>query len=276
MASLWFNFALCFELLATGGFIVFIVRQQKWVFRCSYWILVAGFLFHTIFLAYRYYLLGVAPILDLKSALSFFAWSIICVYLIIQSRFKLMVLGSFVAPFAAFLMIISSVMPWIEEPVKPLFKSLWLTIHVGTVFIGDALLAIAFLAAVMYLIQEYQIKQKRLGAIYSRLPSLATLDRINYYSIIYGFPFLTVGMITGSVYAQYALGSYWQWDPKEAWSLISWLFYAALLHQRIAVGWQGRRAAIMAIVCFSVLVFTFVGVSLLMGGYHSFSSMGAR
>jgi len=276
MASFWFTVALCFELLATGGFIVFIVRQEKWIFRCSYWILITGFLFHTIFLAYRYYLLGAAPILDLKSALSFFAWSIICVYLIIQSRFKLMVLGSFVAPFAAFLMIISSAMPWTEEPVKPLFKSLWLTIHVGTVFIGDALLAIAFLAAIMYLIQEYQIKQKRLGAIYSRLPSLATLDRINYYSIVYGFPFLTVGMITGSVYAQYALGSYWQWDPKEVWSLISWLFYAALLHQRIAVGWQGRRAAIMAIVCFSVLVFTFVGVSLLMGGYHSFSSMGAR
>ena len=276
MASMWFTAALCFELLATGGFIVFIIRQEKWIFRCSYWILVTGFLFHTIFLAYRYYLLGAAPILDLKSALSFFAWSIICVYLIIQSRFKLMVLGSFVAPFAAFLMIISSAMPWTEEPVKPLFKSLWLTIHVGTVFIGDALLAIAFLAAIMYLIQERQIKQKRLGSLYSRLPSLATLDSINYYAIVYGFPFLTVGMITGSVYAQYALGTYWQWDPKEVWSLILWLFYAALLHQRLAVGWQGRRAAIMSIVCFSVLVFTFVGVSLLMGGYHSFSSMGAR
>lgn len=276
MGSLWFNLALFFQLLAAGGFIVFLIRQGKWVFRCSYWILVTGFLFHTVFLAYRYYLLGAAPILGLKSALGFFAWSIICVYLIVQSRFRLMVLGSFVAPFAAFLMIVSSAMPLVEGPVKPLFKSLWLTVHVGLIFIGDALLAIAFLAAVMYLIQERQIKRKRLGAIYSRLPSLATLDRINYYSIVYGFPFLTAGMITGSVYAQYALGNYWQWDPKEVWSLISWLFYAALLHQRIAVGWQGRRAAVMAIVCFSVLVFTFVGVSLLMGGYHSFGSMGAR
>ncbi|MBW1734927.1 MAG: c-type cytochrome biogenesis protein CcsB [Deltaproteobacteria bacterium] len=276
MGSLWFNLALFFQLLAAGGFIVFLIRQEKWVFRCSYWILVTGFLFHTVFLAYRYYLLGAAPILGLKSALGFFAWSIICVYLIVQSRFRLMVLGSFVAPFAAFLMIVSSAMPLVEGPVKPLFKSLWLTVHVGLIFIGDALLAIAFLAAVMYLIQERQIKRKRLGAIYSRLPSLATLDRINYYSIVYGFPFLTAGMITGSVYAQYALGNYWQWDPKEVWSLISWLFYAALLHQRIAVGWQGRRAAVMAIVCFSVLVFTFVGVSLLMGGYHSFGSMGAR
>lgn len=277
MTSLWFSLALGFYLMAAGGFTLFIIRQQKWAFRCSYWILVGGFLFHTLFLVYGYYQLGTAPVLDLRSALSFFAWCLAGVYLVIQARFQLMVLGSFVAPLTAFLMIISSAMPsWAAGPVKPLFKSVWLTIHVGTVFTGDALLAIAFLAAIMYLMQERQIKQKRLGSMYSRLPSLATLDAINYYSIIYGFPFLTIGMITGSVYAQVALGRYWQWDPKEVWSLISWLFYAALLHQRLAVGWQGRRSAILSIVCFGVLIFTFVGVSLLMGGYHSFSSMGAR
>jgi len=276
MISPWFSLALGLYLLAAGGFTVFIIRQQKWAFRCSYWILVAGFLFHTVFLAYGYYQLGTAPVLDLRSALSFFAWTLAGVYLVAQARFKLRVLGSFVAPMAAFLMIISSAMPWAAAPVKPLFKSIWLTIHVGTVFTGDALLAIAFLAAIMYLIQERQIKRKRLGSMYSRLPSLATLDAINYNSIVYGFPFLTIGMITGSIYAQVALGRYWQWDPKEVWSLISWLFYAALLHQRLAVGWQGRRAAVMSIVCFAVLIFTFVGVSLLMGGYHSFSSMGTR
>jgi len=276
MISPWFSLALGLYLLAAGGFTVFIIRQQKWTFRCSYWILVAGFLFHTVFLAYGYHQLGTAPVLDLRSALSFFAWTLAGVYLVVQARFKLRVLGSFVAPMAAFLMIISSAMPWAAAPVKPLFKSIWLTIHVGTVFTGDALLAIAFLAAIMYLIQERQIKRKRLGSMYSRLPSLATLDAINYNSIVYGFPLLTIGMITGSIYAQVALGRYWQWDPKEVWSLISWLFYAALLHQRLAVGWQGRRAAVMSIVCFAVLIFTFVGVSLLMGGYHSFSSMGAR
>ena len=83
-------------------------------------------------------------------------------------------------------------------------------------------------------------------------------------------------MITGSIYAQVALEKYWQWDPKEVWSLITWLFYAALLHERLAVGWRGRRAAIMSIICFCVLIFTFVGASLLLGGYHSFSSLGAR
>jgi cytochrome c-type biogenesis protein CcsB len=276
MIYLWFNMALFFELLATGGFVVYIVKQEKWVFRCSYWILVAGFVCHTIFLGYRYYSLGTAPVLDLKSALGFFSWSIICVYLIFQVKFRLMVLGSFVAPLAAFLMIISYAMPWVEEPVKPIFKSLWLTVHVGTVFIGNGLFAIAFLAAIMYLIQEHQIKRKRLGSIYARLPSLATLDSINHYSLIYGFPFLTAGMITGSIYAQYALGKYWQWDPKEVWSLVTWLFYGALLHERLVVGWRGRRAALMSIICFCILIFTFVGASFWLGGYHSFSSMGVR
>ncbi len=275
MTFLWFNLALILELLATGGFIVYIIKQHKWVFQYSYWILVAGFFCHTVFLGSRYYFLGAAPVLDLKSALSFFSWSIILAYLGLQIKFRLMVLGSFVAPFAAFLMIISSVMPWTEGTIKPLFKSLWLTVHVGTVFIGNGLFAITFMAAIMYLIQERHIKRKRLGSFYSRLPSLATLDKINYYALIYGFPFLTIGMITGSIYAQYALGVYWQWDPKEVWSLITWLFYAALIHERLTVGWQGRRAAIMSIVCFCVLIFTFMGASLWLGGYHSFDNLGA-
>ena len=276
ITSIWFILALCFELIATAGFIVFIVRQQKWVFKVSYWLLAAGFGFHTIFLGCRYYSLGVAPVLDLKSALSFFSWSIIGVYLVIQGRFKLRVLGSFVAPLAAFFMTISSAVPGSQAPVKPIFKSLWLTLHVGTVFVGNALLAISCLAAIMYLIQERQIKRKRFGTFYGRLPSLATLDNINHYAILYGFPFLTLGMVSGSIYAHFALGIYWQWDPKEVWSLICWLFYAALIHERLVVGWQGRKAAIMSIVCFSLLIFTFLGVSLLMGGYHSFGNMGAR
>ena len=276
MAILFFNSALVLELIAAGGFVIYLIKQKKWVFRWSYWILVSGFIFHSAFLAIRCYSLGTAPVLGLKSALSFFSWSIIAVYLIFQIRTRLMVLGSFVAPFSAFLMIISSAMPWMEIDVKPIFKSIWLAVHVGTIFIGNGLFTLSFLSAIMYLIQERQIKHKRLGSFFRRLPSLATLDSINHYSLISGFPFLSAGMITGSLYAQYAFGTYWQWDPKEVWSLISWLFYAALLHERIVVGWQGRRAAIMSIICFSLLVFTFVGVSMCLGGYHSFSSLGAR
>lgn len=276
MTIFWFNLALVFELLATGGFIVYLIKQHKWVFRCSYWILFFGFVCHTVLLGCQYYSLGAAPVLGIKAALSFFSWSIICVYLIFQIKFRLMVLGSFIAPFAAFLMIISSTMPWLEGPVGPQFKSLWLTVHIGTAFTGNSLFAITFLVAIMYLILERSIKRKKFGSFYSRLPSLATLDSICYYSLVYGFVFLTFGMITGSVYAQYSIGTYWQWDPKEVWSLITWLSYAALLHERITVGWRGRRAAVMSIICFGILIFTFLGASFWLGGYHSFDSLGAR
>lgn len=276
MAYIWFNLALVFELLATGGFIVYLIKQDKWVYRCAYWILIAGFVCHTVMLGCQYYALGAAPVLGVRSALSFFSWSIICAYLIFHIKFRLMVLGSFIAPLAAFLMIISATMPWVEGPIGPQFKSLWLTVHIVTAFMGNGMFAITFLAAIMYLILERSIKQKKLGSFYSRLPSLATLDAINQYSLVYGFVLLTFGMITGSVFAQLVLGTYWQWDPKEVWSLITWFFYAVLIHERIAVGWRGRRAALMSIICFCILIFAFLGASFWMGGYHSFEGLGAR
>jgi cytochrome c-type biogenesis protein CcsB len=268
--------ALVFELLATAGFIFYLIKQHKSVFRCSFWVLVAGFVFHTIFLGSRYVATGAIPVLEFQSALSFFSWSIILAYLVFQIKFRLRVLASFIAPFAAFLMIISSAMPHTNGPVGEQFKSLWLTIHIVMAFMGNGMFAITFLGAIMYLILERSIKKKRRGSFYSRLPSLATLDSINYYSLVYGFIFLTLGMISGSVYAQFVIGTYWKWDPKEVWSLITWLSYAALLHERLTVGWRGRRAAVMSIICFCILIFTFVGVSLWLGGYHSFESRGVR
>jgi cytochrome c-type biogenesis protein CcsB len=274
MHSPLFYLALFLDLIATGGYIVYLVRQERWISRWSCLILLAGFIFHTLFLGNQYYTLGAAPVLNFKSALSFFAWCIVCVFLIFHMKFRIMVLGSFVAPFAAFLMIVSSAMPWLNAPVKPVFRSLWLTLHVASVFLGNGLFAITFAAAIMYLLQERQIKHKRFGSLYGRLPSLATLDSLNHYALICGFPLLTLGMITGSIYAQMTLGSYWQWDPKEVWSLITWLLYAVLLHERLTVGWRGRKAAIMSIICFSILMFTFVGASLWMTGYHNLNHLG--
>lgn len=273
MAELILKLAIILILISTGGYIVFIIKQHKWVFRYSYWLMFTGFVCHTIYLIIMFLNTGTPPVLSMKSAISFFAWAIIGVYLIFQARFKLMVLGSFVAPLASILLLISSSMSNMEITIRPIFKSFWLVIHVITVFIGNSLFAITFVSSIMYLIQEKQIKDKTLGAIYNRLPSLATLDSINHYSLLYGFPFLTIGMVTGAIYAQQALGTYWQWDPKEVWTLITWLLYAILLHERLMVGWQGRKAAIMSIICFLVLIFTFLGASLLLGGYHSFKSI---
>lgn len=275
MDDIFFTLALFLILLSTGGFIVYIIKQRERIFLLSCITLFAGFILHTVFLIDRYCELGVAPVITLKYSLSFFAWCITGVYLAFHLRFRLMVLGSFVAPLAAFLMIISSVIPGAEAGINPILRSAWLAVHVLTIFIGNGIFAITFISAVMYLIQEGQIKRKTLGSFYKRLPSLETLDSINHHSIIYGFPFLTAGMITGAIYAQNALGSYWRWDPKEVWTLITWLAYAMLLHERLAAGWRGRRAAMMSIICFFILIFTFIAGSLWLSSYHTFRNLGA-
>jgi len=273
MDIVFFRLTLIVYLAATGGFLYFILKRKKKVGLWSHRILLLGFALHTISLALGYYQLGAVPALSFKSSLAFFSWAIVAAYLIFQAKFGIMVLGSFVIPLSVILMILSSTIPISPVTVRPIFKGLWLPLHVTTSLLGDGIFVIAFIAGIMYLIQERQIKTKRLGAFYTRLPSLNILDSINYHAISYGFLLLTIGMITGSIVAQGAHGTYWRWDPKEVWSLITWLCYAILLHQRMAIGWRGRRSALMAIGCFFILIFTFLGVNLLMEGYHSFESL---
>ena len=135
---------------------------------------------------------------------------------------------------------------------------------------GDAIFFAGFLVSIVYLIAEKGVKKKRKGDISDRLPSLETLDRINYKCMSYGFPFLTLGIITGSLWAELAWGSYWNWDPKETWSLITWIVYAILIHNRLTIGWRGRRTAYLMIAGFVSVLITFVGVSFFMGGLHSY------
>jgi len=272
----FFRLTLIVYLVATAGFLYFILKREKKAGLWSHRILLLGFAIHTVSLILGYYQFGAIPALTVQSSLAFFSWAIVAAYIIFHAKFRIMVLGSFVIPLSVILMILSSTIPISTVTLRPIFKGLWLPLHVTTSLLGDGIFVIAFIAGIMYLIQEHQIKTKRLGAFYSRLPSLNTLDSINHHAISYGFLFLTIGMITGSIVAQGAHGSYWRWDPKEVWSLITWLCYAILLHQRMAIGWRGRRSALMSIGCFFILIFTFLGVNLLMEGYHSFDSLGGN
>jgi len=274
LGTLFFKFAIFLYIFASAGFIVFTIKQEKKLFNIGFSLLILAFLFHTAFLVYGYCLLGTAPVLDFRSSLSFFSWCIVFVYMLFFLKFRLRILGAFVTPFSTFLILISSMFPICGGPVKPIFKTVWLTIHVVTIFIGNALFAIAFLAAVMYLLQDYYIKNKKFSFFYERLPSLTTIDTINHYSLVYGFPFLTAGIITGAIYAQIAFGKYWQWDPKEVWSLVTWILYAILIHERLAVGWKGKKAAIMSILCFMVLGISSIGTSFFVKGYHNIKNLG--
>lgn len=256
--------------VGTVGFLIYVIRTEKVIHRIAYGFLLAGFLSHTLGLAMLVSQLRQMPVTTLPQTFSLFAWAIVGSYLAFQLKFNIRILGTFVSPLAVVFMLLSSAIPGRVIPNSKLFKSFWLTLHVATMFIGMAIFALAFCAGIMYLLQERQIKSKSFGLLYRRLPSLEVLDSLNYVCLTFGFPLITIGLISGFVYAGAVWQSFWHWDPKEILSVVTWLIYAVLLHERLAVGWRGRRAAIMAIIGFSVILVTFVGTSFILEVHHSF------
>ncbi len=157
--------------------------------------------------------------------------------------------------------------------LNPALKSRWLAVHTIFAFGGYAAFTVSFGAAIMYLIQQHFLKKKRLGAMYQKLPALDVLDDINYRCLTFGFPLLTIAIITGAIWAETAWGTYWSWDPKETWSLITWFVYAVYLHARYVRGWKGSQMAVISAVGFLAVIFTYLGVNLVLSGLHSYGGM---
>jgi cytochrome c-type biogenesis protein CcsB len=241
----------------------FLVKPRELVGRVSHWLIAAGFITHCAFTVARYFEAGHTPITNLHESLSFFSLAVIGVFIAFERKYHVFILGSFVTPLALLLMIASSLYPSSIPELPPALKSNWLFVHSTLAFLSYATFAVAFGAAIMYLIQEHFLKKKRLGPLYQKLPSLDMLDEINYRCLTFGFPLLTVAIITGAIWAETAWGTYWSWDPKETWSMITWFIYAALIHGRLTTGWRGKRAALLSIIGFFFLLFTFLGVNLL-------------
>ncbi|MDY6854466.1 MAG: c-type cytochrome biogenesis protein CcsB [Thermodesulfobacteriota bacterium] len=270
MNIFFFKAVLIFYFAGTLIFLLFLFKQKSFISKVATTVLFSGFIFHTISLTLRYFEAGYLPITNLHEAPSFLAWTIVFLYLIVQFKYKIDVLGSFISPLAFILITLSAAFSKEIGPLPSILKSTWLPIHVLVAFLGNAIFALAFCAGVMYLIQEYQIKSKRIGSLYYRLPSLKLLDDINHSCLSIGFPLLTIAMVSGSIWARFAWGSFWNWDAKEIWTLLTWIFYAALLHGRINMGWRGKRAAVFAIVGFFAVMFSFLGINTMCSVLHSY------
>jgi cytochrome c-type biogenesis protein CcsB len=255
--NLLFALTIACYITSSLGYQGYILFQKRTIYRVANVLLWVGFLCHTVVVGLQYLETGHVPVQNLHETLSSFGWAVVGVFLMLQAKYHLMVLGALVAPLATLCVVIASLLPSPPVELAPFVRGLWRTLHVGTLIVGNAALAIACFAGVLYLIQEKAIKEKRPGFFFRRLPSLKLLDSMGYASLIVGFPMLTFGIITGVVYAQMVRGRFWTWDPKEILAGITWLVFAALLHERLAVGWQGRRAAIMTIVGFVILLLTF-------------------
>ncbi|MFH1058244.1 MAG: c-type cytochrome biogenesis protein CcsB [Pseudomonadota bacterium] len=206
--------------------------------------------------------IGHAPFSNLFESLVFFGWTTALIYLIIELRTGLKVIGVFAMPLAFFAMLYAL---WLDPAIKPLLpalKSNWLIAHVITCFLGYSGFAVSAALSVMYLVTgRAREPQERRSLV---------LDDLIYQTVVVGFVLLTAGIVTGSIWANVAWGTYWSWDPKETWSLITWLVYAALLHSRFMRGWSGARVALFSLLGFVCVLFTYFGVNLLLSGLHSY------
>lgn len=255
-------------MFSAGGYCAYLFLQKNYLQRFGFFVLLAGFICHTILIVYGSIQAGHMPVSNLRETLFFAGWAVAGVFLILHYKFNLKILGVYAAPFVTLIVVIASQIPGAAAQPPAIYKNFWLISHVTAIFIGEAAFALACGLGILYLLQEHSIKTKKQRFLFKRLPSLELLDTTGYASIVIGFTMLTLGLITGFVFAKAQWGRFWSWDPKEVWSAITWIFYAALLHERLTVGWRGRRSAIMAIVGFAVLLFTFLGVNFFLEGHH--------
>ena len=220
--------------------------------------------------------IGHAPLSNMYESLVFFSWCIALLYLLWEWKLKSRVMGAFVVPFAFIFIAYASLSSGVSSRIDPLIPALqsnWLHAHVITCFLSYASFAISCAFSVIYLIKlSKQEEGKKEESVIARFPSLDSLDTLVYKTIAVGFPLLTLGIVTGAAWANYAWGSYWSWDPKETWSLITWFVYALFLHARFTREWRGRRTAILSIVGFVAVIFTYFGVNYVLSGLHSYGS----
>ncbi|MBM4133060.1 MAG: c-type cytochrome biogenesis protein CcsB [Nitrospira sp.] len=244
----------------TGFFLAYLLRRSEALSQVSLGVTAVGFLTHTLALLTRMLEAGQVTLASFHEAMSFFSWALVLVFLFVEIRHRIHVLGSFILPLALISLLSAAALPKEVPTLEPVLKTVW--VHVTLSMLGTVGFAVAFVAGIMYLIQDGLLKSKRFNVLYSKLPPLDFLDRLNQQSIVMGFPLLTVGIIAGAFSAEFARGSYLSWNPEQLWALVTWLFYFVVLMGRLTVGWRAKRAAYLTIIGFAGVVLTFIGVVL--------------
>lgn len=258
-------------LLAAVFYLFFLFLKKDGAARTGFLLAAAGAGLHTAALALRIFVSGHAPFTNMYESLSFLAWASISAYLVLERRLAIRKAGPFFFLLATALMALASspLMPKEAAPLVPALQSAWLWLHVSVTLVGEAFFAIGTVTSLLYLAAA---RRERTGGTAQDGRDAAHWDAVSYRLIAVGFPLFTLGgLVFGMVWAYRAWGSYWSWDPKEVWSLVTWFLYALYLHTRIAMGWKGRRSAVVAVLAFLAALFTFFGVNYLLSGLHSYA-----
>jgi cytochrome c-type biogenesis protein CcsB len=266
MQGTLFHFAVIGYVFATGLALAHLIQRHEFTHRLASLVTMAAWAAHTVALVVRAVEVGGPPVGSLPEAVSVAVWVIVLLEMLAERQYGVRVLGAFVMPIVVVLGLKASAAR--PDTLGPALGSAWIWVHVALALVGIAAFVLNFAGAVMYLLQERQLKGRRpAGAFYYRLPDLETLDRLTYRTLALGFPFLTTGLILGALWAGAAWGSVFTFDPLAFFSLVMWVIYAGTLAGRAVGGWHGRRAAYFAIAGFAALVVT-LGAGFFLPGRH--------
>jgi ABC-type transport system involved in cytochrome c biogenesis permease subunit len=247
--------------LSAVSYLTYLFSNKERTARAGLFLAGAGVAAHSVALVARTLESGHAPFTNMYESLSFLAWSTAVAFVLTQIRYRIPRAGFSIMLITLAVMALASspLMPREATPLIPALQSYWLWLHVSVTIFGEAFFGVAFVTSLMVLRSKDDDRRAR-------------LDAISYRSVAVGFPLFTLGgLVFGMIWAQRAWGSYWSWDPKEVWSLITWFVFALYLHTRIVRGWKGRRSAVIAIVGFLAALFTYFGVNYLISGLHSYT-----
>ena len=249
-------------------YFVFIAVKKDAVARVAVGLQIAGFVLHTAALVCRGIGAGRLPLTNQYEFATSFAWGLCLVSLIFVIRFKFPVLGAFAAPVIFLIIGYAAMQSKDVKELMPALRSNWLGFHVSTAIIAYGAFGVSFVLSIIFLLRD---RMKASSFLDQHIPDKEKLDMISYRSVSLGLLFLTFTIITGAIWAERAWGDYWSWDPKETWSLVTWIIYAIYLHLRLRRGWRGRSAAIFCAVGFICVLFTYLGVNTWLPGVHSYA-----
>lgn len=263
-----FTAVMVLYLAAMIFYFIFLVMKKEKFAKIAGLVIGAGFVLHTLALVVRGIGAGRLPLSNQYEFATSFAWGICLCFLIFLWKYKFEALGAFVTP-VIFLLIGYAAMQSKEvRELMPALRSNWLAIHVSSAILSYGAFGVSFAVSLMYL-----MRRRMQGNSFweKHIPEEKKLDLISYRAVALGFLFLTFVIITGAIWAERAWGSYWSWDPKETWSLITWIIYAIYLHLRLSKGWRGKTAAIFSVVGFICVIFTYIGVNTFIPSIHSYA-----
>jgi len=269
--TVMFEIAFTGAALSVAGYLFSLLAKRVVLAKISTWILGFSFVSLTVYLLLAVIISAGFHDLGSRELFAFYAWSASGVYLAFQLKTKTRLLGAFVSPFVLLFMIAAAGRET-SEAILPQNLQGWLaTAHLAFAIVGEILFVLASCAAAMFIIQSSLLKSKKMGSMSRLLPPLNDLDGINHKCLLLGFPFLTVGIIGGAIYAAFVWEHLWPADPKVVWSFAAWVVYGFLLHQRLVIGWKGFRMATLSCAVFVLFLISALIIRFYLPTIHSFN-----